>query len=165
LSCRYDLRGLSPAANCPECNAPVRLSIELPSLRCASLEWLRGVEWGLRPLLFVTAGAPLLLILCVILCTTNARFLRAPRKFSGGQRRPRGAGATLGCGRRPRCVIWGNSLLAALLITAAGSAVAAGAVWILTRRVNEHVPAGWVARGGAVASVVALAPLGYMLKQ
>ncbi len=58
LTCRYNLRGLSPEANCPECNAPVRRSIEPPTLRCASPAWLHQIERGLGLLIDVTSGAP-----------------------------------------------------------------------------------------------------------
>jgi hypothetical protein len=136
LTCRYNLRGLSPGANCPECNAPVQPSTRLPALRCAPLQWLRSVQRGLGLLIYVTAGAPLLLILSAVWMVYAAVTYQ----------------------RSDRVVM--------PLVVAAPTLLAAAGVWAATRRVDRRFPdspAAWVARVAVGASVVAMAPFAYML--
>jgi hypothetical protein len=50
--CGYDLRGLAPGGNCPECGLPVdRSSVEGDELWHAPPAWLAKLSWGARLLL------------------------------------------------------------------------------------------------------------------
>ncbi|MGD8451179.1 MAG: hypothetical protein PVJ57_05120 [Phycisphaerae bacterium] len=49
--CGYNLRGLEPAGDCPECAQPVRESLVSNQLRYADRRWLRKVRLGLLLLL------------------------------------------------------------------------------------------------------------------
>ncbi|MGD8451181.1 MAG: hypothetical protein PVJ57_05130 [Phycisphaerae bacterium] len=53
--CGYNLHGLAPEHECPECALPVWRSLLLDSLRYADRRWLRTVRGGLL-LLFVAVG-------------------------------------------------------------------------------------------------------------
>lgn len=61
LGCAYDLRGLAPTGNCPECNAPIASSVSGNLLRLAPVEWLRDLRSGLLLLIIATAGVPALI--------------------------------------------------------------------------------------------------------
>jgi hypothetical protein len=49
--CSYNLRGLLPSGVCPECAAPIAVSLEGRLLRHASRDFLRSVDFGLTVLL------------------------------------------------------------------------------------------------------------------
>jgi hypothetical protein len=49
--CAYNLRGLSPAGVCPECGAPIAISMEGRLLRFADRHYVRNVNLGLTILL------------------------------------------------------------------------------------------------------------------
>jgi hypothetical protein len=62
--CGYDLRTLSSDANCPECNAPVRLSLENDLLlRSADPAWLKKILAGI-----------LILLIAEVLLTATSRY-------------------------------------------------------------------------------------------
>jgi hypothetical protein len=64
--CRYNLRGLSDAGNCPECGTPVAYSLHGFYLRNAPLAWLRRLPRGLIWILIsLVVGAGLLLAVLV----------------------------------------------------------------------------------------------------
>lgn len=58
VGCSYDLRGLEPTGNCPECNAPVALALRSDALCFAPVEWLKHIRSGLLLLIIATAGVP-----------------------------------------------------------------------------------------------------------
>lgn len=46
VNCGYNLRGLAPGGDCPECGSAVRQSLREDRLADAPLAWLRRVRWG-----------------------------------------------------------------------------------------------------------------------
>src|SRR3954467_10353326 len=44
--CAYNLRSLSVAARCPECGAPVGVSVQGPLLRYGDPQWLQNLSSG-----------------------------------------------------------------------------------------------------------------------
>jgi len=54
--CAYNLRGLSREGRCPECGAPVRVSLQGDLLRFADPEWLRRLSRGAKVPDYVLTG-------------------------------------------------------------------------------------------------------------
>ncbi len=65
--CAYNLRGLSPAGVCPECGAPVAISLEGRLLRFADRRYVRTVDLGLTILLCAIWLYVLLLVVSIVL--------------------------------------------------------------------------------------------------
>ncbi len=73
--CAYNLRGLFADGACPECGAPVWLSIGEDALRYANPRWLATVAGGVKITLASLVG------LCVTLAASRALFWMARRAF------------------------------------------------------------------------------------
>lgn len=71
VQCGYNLRGLEPTGNCPECAAPVGDSLVGDDLRHADQPWLRTVRTGLV-LLAMAAGAICAWLFLVMLAFISA---------------------------------------------------------------------------------------------
>ena len=47
VQCGYNLRGQAPSGTCPECGAPVSISLQTSQLDAASHHWIKGLRDGL----------------------------------------------------------------------------------------------------------------------
>ncbi len=56
IICDYDLHGLDPAGNCPECGTPIERSLKGDLLRYADQSWLTRVHLGMRLITFAMWG-------------------------------------------------------------------------------------------------------------
>lgn len=65
--CAYDLRGLEPGGKCPECGAPVRVSLRSDRLRYADPVWLKQLHWAVRmPAIGISAATGMMTVFLLL---------------------------------------------------------------------------------------------------